>query len=368
MIHRKTPRIAILKTHPKSVIEDYKRVMELGGLNDTLDRGVSVIVKNNISWHLMYPSANTTPWQLEAVLQYLRDHSYPNITVVQNETVVTNAFKGERLNAYTDVYKKYGVRVLFNFRETDMRWKVYKPRKPFKVLDDIFPRGVRIPDFFIGRNIVHLPTVKCHIYTKMTGSMKNAFGGLLDNRRHYCHSRIHEVLADLLALQQEIHPGIFTVMDGTTVGAGAGPRTMTPIKSDLLLAGADSVAIDAVSAWLMGFDPLQEVECIRLGHERRLGCGDIEQIEMVGDDIRPLRMALQQTDNLASLGGKLFWFGPFRKLQRLMFHTPLVYAFIFASAIYHDRVWYPFKGRRVVKEWLSNSPWGELFRKYKEKT
>jgi len=54
-----------------------------------------------------------------------------------------------------------------------------------------------------------------------------------------------------------------------------------------------------------------------------------------------------------------------RWLQWLMFHTPIVYAFIFASAIYHDHVWYPLKGRRVVDDWLANSPWGRLFADYR---
>jgi uncharacterized protein (DUF362 family) len=42
------------------------------------------------------------------------------------------------------------------------------------------------------------------------------------------------------------------------------------------------VAIDAVAASLMGFDPLS-IKFIRLAHEMGLGCGDIEEIEIVGD-------------------------------------------------------------------------------------
>ena len=62
--------------------------------------------------------------------------------------------------------------------------------------------------------------------------------------------------------------------------------------------------------------------------------------------------------------GILFWFGPMKWLQKLMFHTPVVYAFIWASAIYHDRIWYPRKGRKLVDDWLANSPWGQLFATY----
>jgi uncharacterized protein (DUF362 family) len=128
----------------------------------------------------------------------------------------------------------------------------------------------------------HLPTVKCHIYTTTTGAMKNAFGGLLNHKRHQTHTYIHETLVDLLAIQKEIHPGIFCIMDGTTSGNGPGPRIMKPVQKDILLASSDQVAIDAVSAKIMGFDPMK-IKYIYLAHEAGLGTGKPEEIEIVGD-------------------------------------------------------------------------------------
>ena len=129
----------------------------------------------------------------------------------------------------------------------DITWEIYEPKRRMKALNHIYPDGIRIPTFFKGKNIVHLPTVKCHIYTTTTGSMKNAFGGLLNTKRHYTHSVIHETLVDLLAIQKDIHTGIFTIMDGTFCGNGPGPRTMIPVEKGIILASADSVAIDAVA-------------------------------------------------------------------------------------------------------------------------
>src|SRR5205823_2547463 len=110
----------------------------------------------------------------------------------------------------------------------------------------------------------------------------NAFGGLLNTRRHYTHSWIHETLVDLLAIQKEIHSGIFAIMDGTTAGNGPGPRTMYPVVKNVMLASSDQVAIDAVSAKMMGFDPMS-LDYIRLAHEAKLGVGDPRDIEIVGD-------------------------------------------------------------------------------------
>jgi uncharacterized protein (DUF362 family) len=260
------PKVAVVRTTPETVLDDVQRAMELAGISDTLKSGSKTILKDNISWHFPFPGANTTPWQMEGTVLGLRKNGLDDIVCVQNKTVVTDAFKGEDLNKYTPIFKKYNIPVLFNFREGDMRWIEYKPKSRMLVLDQIFPDGIKIPDFFAGKNIVHLPTVKCHIYTTTTGAMKNAFGGLLATHRHYTHTWIHETLVDLLAIQKEIHSGVFAVMDGTTAGNGPGPRTMIPVEKNLILASADQVAIDAVAAKLMGFDPLS-IKYINLAHQ-----------------------------------------------------------------------------------------------------
>jgi len=203
---------------------------------------------------------------------------------VHNNTVVTNAFKGVHLNKLGPIYQRYTIPEKYSFLSQDMSWETFHPKARMRVLDQIYPKGIRVPSLFHGKNIVHLPTAKCHIYTTITGSMKNAFGGLLASRRHYTHSVIHETLVDLLAIQKEIHPGIFTVMDASFCGNGPGPRTMIPVEKGLMLASSDSVAIDAVAAKIMGFNP-REIDYIRLAHEDGLGIGRIEEIEVLGEDI-----------------------------------------------------------------------------------
>ena len=361
-------KVAVVRTRPETVLADIRRCMELAGVAGALDRSATTILKNNLSWHLMYPGANTTPWQLEGTILGLRAAGLDDLVCVENQTVVTSAERGEMYNKQRPVCEHYGVPIRYNFRPSDMRFEVYEPKSPMLVLDKIFPEGIRIPNYFHGKNVVHLPTVKCHIYTNTTGSMKNAFGGLLDNRRHYCHSQIHETLVDLLAIQKEIHTGVFSVMDGTTAGNGPGPRTMIPVAKNVMLASDDCVAIDAVAAKMMGFEPM-DYKFIRLAHERGLGVGRFSEIEIVGDaDAAAESWGFCTGDNAASSVGKLFWFGPLRWLQTLMFHTPIVYSFIFGSAIYHDRFWYPFRGKAVVDEWLANSQWGRLFGRYQPGT
>ena len=357
-------RVAVLRTRPDTVLGDLGRLCELAGVKDALAPGTATILKDNISWHYPYPGANTTPWRLEGTILALRAAGLADLVCVQNDTVVTNPKKGERLNGYLGVLGRYGIPVRYNCDPHDLAWVRYEPKGKMLALPKVFPDGIQIPEFFLGTNIVHLPTVKCHIYTTTTGAMKNAFGGLLATRRHYTHTWIHETLVDLLTIQKEIHTGLFAVMDGTTVGNGPGPRTMVPVRKDVLLAAADQVAIDAVAAKMMGFDPLA-IRYLALAHERGLGVADPRDIELVGDaDAGRENWHFSVGDNLASRVGDMLWFGPLKRLQKLFFHTPLVYVFVAGSYLYHDFLWYPVFGRRAVRSFVRTSPWGALFARY----
>jgi len=361
-------KVAVVKVRPQTILEDIDRLMGLAGYRDHLDPSATTILKDNISWHFPFPGANTTPWQLEGVVRSLQAGGYRDLTCVQNKTVVTNAFKGEDLNHYVPIFKAYDIPVLYNFRDEDMKWVTYKPKADMLVLDHIFPDGITVPDYFFGKNIIHLPTMKCHIYTTTTGAMKNAFGGLLNTKRHYTHSWIHETLVDLLAIQKEIHSGLFAVMDGTTAGNGPGPRTMYPVIKDYMLASADQVAIDAVAAKMMGFDPMS-LKYIHLAHERGLGIGAPRDIEIVGDDISGESWGFSVGDNLASRVGDVLWFSPVKKIQNFFFRTPLVNVFIFGSEAYHDYYRWPARDRAVFEDWKTKTHWGQLFNRYaKEKT
>jgi len=356
-------KVAALKVNPATILTDIAKLCELAGMKEALDPSATTILKDNISWHYPFPGANTTPWQMEGTILALRNSGLCDIACVQNKTVVTNAFKGEDLNHYVPLFRKYDVPVLYNFKDSDMKWVEYRPKASLHVLHKIFPDGIRIPDYFFGKNILHLPTVKCHIYTTTTGAMKNAFGGLLSTKRHYTHSWIHRTLVDLLAIQKEIHSGLFAIMDGTTAGNGPGPRTMIPVVKNYMLASADQVAIDAVAAKMMGFDPMS-LEFIRVAHEDGLGVGDPRDIEVVGADISKESWGFEVGDNGASKVGDLMWFGPLKRFQKLFFHTPLVNAFVLGSEFYHDYYRWPYKDRATFESWQSDTEWGRLFAAY----
>ena len=357
-----SPVVAVVATTPETAVADMGRAMDLAAVGEFLSPDIKTLLKVNISWQHWYPGCSTTPWQIEGVVKALEARGHKDLIAAHNGTVVVNSYEGEFKNKHKAAQEKVGLSDI-HLDSPPNNWIDYKPKAKMLVLDDIFPEGIQIPETFPGTNIVHLPTMKTHVFTTMTGAMKNAFGGLLHRKRHWTHSVIHETLTDLLAIQKEIHPGLFAVMDGTFAGDGPGPRAMRWHIKDRILASNDQVAIDAVAAKMMGFDPMS-IKFIRLAHERGLGCGDVSQINIVGEDISQVNWQFTGVENtLASRGQKLIYWGPLKPLEKLLLRSPIVGWAFLASNLYHNGYWLKTKGRRRIKAALETE-WGKLFQSY----
>ena len=368
-------RVAVLRTSPRTVLADYRELMHLAGYREVVDPQVDTALKVNISWHFFYPGSSTTPWQLEGVIRALEGDGYRRdlIHACHNRTVVIDAHLGERENKQLPVVEAHGLRNVHLYEGEEwihIRDAVGDLADEFLCLNEVYPKGFHIPRRFLGENIIHLPTVKTHVFTTTTGAMKNAFGGLLNERRHWTHPVIHETLVDLLMIQQKIHRGVFAVMDGTFAGDGPGPRCMIPHVKNVILASADQVAIDAVAAAMMGLDPL-EIKFIRLAHERGLGCGDVREIEIVGDPEAAAERwgfvgPFKKMTFASKMQHKIYW-GPLKKPIEWSLKTVLAPWAYLASVIYHDSFWYPFKAKKQMAEVLE-SVWGRLFREWEALT
>jgi uncharacterized protein (DUF362 family) len=354
--------VAVLRTRPETVVADYGRLMRLVKYDQVLPREHDLIVKLNLSWTKYFPACSSQPWQVDGVLNTLVEDGYDRARVhpVENRTVVTDPIAGCRNNKWEPVLRRHG----FTFTPlTDVEWIRYAFTSPLLKLNRIFPEGIEIPKMYVGRNVLHCPTVKVHGHSQTTGAIKNAFGGLLKEVRHYAHEFIHEVMVDLMYMQRELHPGVFAVMDGTVMGDGAGPRTMVPRVGNLILASQDQVAIDAIAAKIMGFDPMS-IRYLAMCHERGLGVADPRDIEIVGDvDAARTTMGFKTSRSLVIWGDQLIRRGPLRPLKRLLLHSPLMVWAPFASNVYHDLLWYPTVGRARIRA-FGATPWGRLFGTY----
>jgi uncharacterized protein (DUF362 family) len=368
-------KVSILRTTPATVLGDYHSLLNLANYQEVVAKDVDTGLKVNISWHFFFPASSTTPWQLEGVIRAMKQDGYdPSlIHACHNRTVVIDAHLGERENKQLNVVEAHHLRNVHIYETEEwinVRDAVGDLTKRFTCLNEVYPKGFMIPKRFIGENIIHLPTVKTHVFTTTTGAMKNAFGGLLNEHRHWTHPVIHETLVDLLMIQKKIHRGVFAVMDGTFAGDGPGPRCMVPHVKNVLLASADQVAIDAVAAKLMGFDPMQ-IRYLRMAHDMGLGCADPREIEIAGDlsaadenwhFVGPFR----KMTFASRMQHKIYW-GPMKKPIEWSLKTVLAPWAYIASVIYHDSFWYPVNAKRMMREVLEG-PWGHLFRNWERLT
>ena len=355
-------QVAVLRTRPETVVADYGRLMRLVKYDQVLPRDQDLIVKLNLSWTKYFPACSSQPWQVDGVMSTLLEDGYERrrIYPVENKTVVTNPVEGCRNNKWYPVLERHGLPFI---PLPDVEWTVHRFKSPLLKLNRIFPEGIQIPKMYVGKNICHLPSVKTHGHTVTTGAIKNSFGGLLKEVRHYAHEFIHEVMVDLMYMQRELHPGVFAVMDGTVMGDGAGPRTMIPRVGNLILASKDQVAIDAIAARIMGFDPLS-IRYLAMCHERGLGVADPRDIEIVGDvEAAATNMGFTTSRSLVIWGDQLIRRGPLRPLKRLLLHSPLMVWAPFASNVYHDLLWYPTVGRARIRGFAATD-WGRLFERY----
>lgn len=354
-------KVIVLKTSPDKILDDYRKLMHLAEYEKFLSQDTDTLLKLNLSWTKYFPSCSSEPWQVEGTVRTLIEDGFSpgKIFPVENKTVVTNPGKGAKKNKWLRVLEKYDLPFI---SLPEIEWVKYEFKEKFLKLDEIFPEGIEIPKMFIGKNVIHLPTIKTHGHSVTTGAVKNAFGGLLKEVRHYAHKYIHEVLVDLMIMQKELHPGIFTVMDGTVCGDGAGPRTMVPKIKNYILASGDSVAADAVAAKMMGFEPM-DIPYIRICQEMGLGAGKSQEIEVIGEDISEVNFGFKAKKSLVIWGDQLLRKGFLQFLEKPLLHSPLIFWAPLSSNLYHDLLWYPTIGRKRIRK-FRKTDWGKLFKAY----
>jgi hypothetical protein len=310
------------------VIQDYERAMALAEFQRHLDRRAPTILKLAESRHFAVPSANTAPWQLDGVARALREGGYLTLAVMRSEPARIGAFKGQDLNGYLPVLRSHHIGA---------------------------GRAGAYEDL-AGANLVLLPTLRTDAAATIGGAMWSA----LRTRPPAAvpaASWNPAPLVDALALLRERCAGVFAAMDGTTAGNGPGPYRLAPEVRNVLLASADPVALDAVAARLMGFNPLCDVPYLRLAHERGLGVADPREIALVGD----AELARRRWSFSAGRQPRIFAGGALGRLGGWGLFARLL---AIAVESYHVYYRWPSEERPVYESWLRGTEWGRLFATY----
>lgn len=246
----------------------------IGGLGRLIRPGDKVLVKIN---HLSPASPAdrgiiTHPVFVEAILHLLKGYS-ANITV--GDDIESNASDGFTVSGFREMCKRTGVD-LVNFREKgfiETECSGYFLKKAY------FSKVALDADV-----IVNLPKLKTHSLTVFTGGVKNMYGIIPNGLRIRFHGEyvrpedFSQVLVDIFSA---IKPQL-TVMDGVLAMEGEGPASGSLREVGVVLASQDTVALDAVATKIIGLDPM-DVYTTKYAAERRLGIGDLRDIEVVGE-------------------------------------------------------------------------------------
>jgi uncharacterized protein (DUF362 family) len=93
----------------------------------------------------------------------------------------------------------------------------------------------------------------------------------------------HQLVAIAASLLPEV-----SLIDGFVGMQGEGPRHGSRVRLGTVIAGTDAIAVDAVAAALMGFEPM-EIAYLRHAQAMGLGTAELSAITVVGDPVAPLR-------------------------------------------------------------------------------
>lgn len=252
----------------------------LGGLESIIKPRSKVFVKIN---HLSPPSTPdkaiiTHPTFTREVLSLLKEL---DVEITVGDDIQSKGKDGFLISGYRQVCKELDVPLVNlkerGFREMDCAGEVLKKTYISPLLLDT--------DF-----ILNLPKLKTHSFTVFTGAVKNMFGVIPHGLRHRYHREyirsdiFSQMLVDIFACV----PPHLTVMDGITAMEGEGPGQGNPKNMSAVIASQDAVAVDAVASKIAGFNPLS-IYTTQFAHERGLGIGRLEDIEILGENIQDLQ-------------------------------------------------------------------------------
>jgi uncharacterized protein (DUF362 family) len=340
----KKPILAI-KYSRLNVHKAVREVMELADWKRFVVKDKPVSLKPNLGWDFLLPGAISSPWVVEGVIEVIKDY-VPKIYMVESDQVLVKADKVLKMTGLDKVCERYKI-----------DW-VNMSKGKFKVieLDDAYVLNkAEIPEILTKTQIITLPLMKTHGKTTITGALKNQWGCLRKLRHNY-HLVVNEALADI----NRIVKPVFAVMDGTVGLEGDGPKSGISKVVDLILASNDLVALDAVAAKVMGFDP-KKIKHLQLCARKGIGSADLGKVDVRGEDIsKHLHSFKPASHNMVS---KVELF--FRKsfLRPLIFKTNILDLMCFGAKVWYW-IWENFgPGKERQKAILNHSYYGKQWQK-----
>ncbi len=279
---RKLEKVAIVKCtnyEQKKVDVAVKKTLEL--IDFKFKKGAKVLLKPNVVGNFPKSQIATTtnPALIEAVCKILKAN---NCKIFIGDSPFTNPEVSFKVSGIERVANKYGKKIIFeqeklvNIRDSNA--KILKNFQIAKIVKD-------------ADLIINMPKLKTHSLTKYTGAIKNLYGlipGGLKQRTHMKAKGDKNFSNVLVDIYQNVKPEL-TIMDGIIAMEGEGPTSGTPVKSGLILASKNGIALDIVATKMIGIKP-KSVYMISEAVKRKI-CPKFK-IEIVGEKLPQLNFKI----------------------------------------------------------------------------
>jgi uncharacterized protein (DUF362 family)/Pyruvate/2-oxoacid:ferredoxin oxidoreductase delta subunit len=288
-----TSKVSIVRCKDYNSGLIYEKVKEavdlLGGMNALIKSGEKVLIKPNLLKARPAEAAVTThPEVVRAVIRLVRQAG--GTPVVGDSPGMGEEEEVLRRTGILSVMEDEGISIA-------------------DFTDSVKIRGKgRFHHFEVAKSaaaadaIINLPKFKTHGMMVMTGAVKNLFGCVPGKKKvqwHFNTGIDHESFARMLVELSVLIKPRLTILDAVTAMEGNGPGSGDPRKIGLIFAGEDPVAIDAVSAVIVGLTPMQ-IPVIRAARSAGIGESKIDQIRVLGEDINDIMVKGFRIPQLAS--------------------------------------------------------------------
>jgi len=263
----------------------------IGGIQRIVKPGARVLIKPNFGVNVSAGTGVITdPGVVEVMVKICKEANPGRLMVGESTVVGFNTAHVFEALALDGRFERLGAE-LINLDEDE-------------IVERSVPNGIVLKKVRMYRTayesdvIISVPTMKTHILTGVSLGLKNMKGILPDEMKKIMHrigvkKRVQEYeLEHAIADLNSVKPPAMTLIDGFIANEGYEPGTPgiggTPVKFDTVVTGFDPVAVDAVGAYLMGFDPL-DVRHIVNAQNREIGLAHMDRIEVLGGRIEDLR-------------------------------------------------------------------------------
>ncbi len=258
-----------------------RSVQLIGGVE--LKGGENILIKPNIcNGKNPHGMVNTDLDVIESVINLFVGKA-GKITIVESDNISGSADYRFKESGLRRKIREWGVEEL-NLSKDD--YEVY----------NVAGQDLRVPKSILNSDyLVNIPKIKTCAHTLVTLSIKNMFGVLQRSKKN----RLHKYLNEILPFLTEKIAQDLIVVDGITCMEGNGPVIGTPLTLGVIVAGFNSVSVDAVCSTIMGFNPM-DIPHISKSVEYGVGEANIDKLEILGDDIAMFSREFEKPYTLSS--------------------------------------------------------------------